>query len=104
MLKFSAAVVTGTLTAILGTFLHAAYPPWGWMMAILGTCLAFWTLGYLTLSRRWKFLALLVWMYFIMRAGSIGKGGELLISGDLAGMSFLLVSLVLLLGISLRRS
>ena len=104
MVKFFSAIATGAVTAVLGTFLHAAYPPWGWMMAILGTSLAFWTLGYLALERRWKFLALAVWIYFIIRAGSVGKGGELLIAGDLAGMSFLLVGLLVLLVISLRRS
>ena len=74
--------------AILGgaaVLLHDAFVPFGLILSLLGSGVGVWLVGRKWESRRYKVLAALGWVIVILRGGSLGVGGELLLQGNFAG-------------------
>ena len=88
-MKYLLSFLVGGLTAAAGVFLHLSYPPAGLILALAGTAATFWSIGRRYGKRRFKVAALLGWLIVINDATTFGDGGELLIQGDRAGMTFL---------------
>jgi hypothetical protein len=87
--KYLLSFIAGGLTAAAGVFLHLSYPPAGLILALAGSAATFWSIGRHYGKRRYKVAALLGWLIVINDATTFGDGGELLVQGDRAGMTFL---------------
>jgi hypothetical protein len=87
--KYLVSFLVGGLTAVAGVFLHLSYPPAGLILALAGTAATFWSIGRSYGKSRFKVLALLGWIVVVIDATTYGEGGELLVQGDRAGMTFL---------------
>lgn len=94
-MNYLLSVLVGGLTAAAGVFLHLSYPPAGLILALAGTAATFWTIGKHYGKRRFKVAALLGWLIVINDATTYGDGGELLVQGDRAGMTFLASALTI---------
>jgi hypothetical protein len=95
--------VIGTILGAAAVLLHAAYPPWGSLLSILGSGVGIWLLGRAWGLRRYKFLAALAWCAVFFRAGTLGIGGELLIQGNVMGNALMVGGLLsLIVAISLK--
>lgn len=92
-MKYLFSIFVGGLTAAAGVFLHLSYPPAGLILALAGSAATFWSIGRHYGKRRFKVAALLGWLIVIADATTLGAGGELLVQGDSAGMTFLASSL-----------
>ena len=99
-MKYLLSFLVGGLTAAAGVFLHLSYPPAGLILALAGTAAPFWSIGRHYGKRRFKVAALLGWLIVINDATTLGDGGELLVQGDQAGMTFL-ASALTIVGVSL---
>jgi len=87
--KYLLSFLVGGLTAAAGVFLHLSYPPAGLILALAGSVATFWSIGRHNGERRYKVSPLLGWLIVINDATTFGDGGELLVQGDRAGMTFL---------------
>ena len=96
-MKYLASFLVGGLTAVVGVFLHLSYPPAGLILALAGTAATFWSIGRSYGKLHFKFAALLGWVVVIIDATTYGDGGELLVQGDRAGMTFLASSFIIVL-------
>lgn len=92
-MKYLLSIFIGGLTAAAGVFLHLSFPPAGLILALAGSAATFWSIGRHYGKRRFKVAALLGWLIVIADATTLGAGGELLVQGDSAGMTFLASSL-----------
>lgn len=96
-MRYLFSFIVGGLTAAGGVFLHLSYPPAGLILALAGSAATFWSIGRHYGKRRFKVAALLGWLIVINDATTFGDGGELLIQGDRAGMTFLASALTIVL-------
>ena len=94
-MKYLLSFLIGGLTAAAGVFLHLSYPPAGLILALAGSATTFWSIGRHYGKRRFKVAALLGWLIIINDAATFGDGGELLVQGDRAGMTFLVSGLTI---------
>jgi hypothetical protein len=94
-MKYLLSFLIGGLTAAAGVFLHLSYPPAGLILALAGSATTFWSIGRHYGKRRFKVAALLGWLIVINDAATFGNGGELLVQGDRAGMTFLVSGLTI---------
>ena len=94
-MNYLLSVLVGGLTAAAGVFLHLSYPPTGLILALAGSAATFWSIGRHFGKRRFKVAALLGWLIVINDATTYGDGGELLVQGDRAGMTFLASALTI---------
>ena len=88
-MRYLISVLIGALTAAAGVFLHLSYPPAGLILALAGSAATFWSIGRHYGKRRYKVAALAGWLVVINDATTFGAGGELLVQGDRAGLTFL---------------
>jgi len=95
--KYLLSFIAGGLTAAAGVFLHLSYPPTGLILALAGSAATFWSIGRHYGKRRYKVAALLGWLIVINDATTFGDGGELLVQGDRAGMTFLASALTIVI-------
>lgn len=96
-MKYLLSFIIGALTAAAGVFLHLSYPPAGLILALAGSAATFWSIGRRYGKRRFKVVALIGWLFVINDATTFGNGGELLVQGDRAGMTFLTSSLTIVI-------
>ena len=94
-MNYLLSVLVGGLTAAAGVFLHLSYPPTGLILALAGSAATFWSIGRHYGKRRFKVAALLGWLIVINDATTYGDGGELLVQGDRAVMTFLASALTI---------
>ena len=94
-MKYLLSFLIGGLTAAAGVFLHLSYPPAGLILTLAGSATTFWSIGRHYGKRRFKVAALLGWLIVINDAATFGDGGELLVQGDRAGMTFLVSGLTI---------
>ena len=88
-MRYLFSFIVGGLTAAGGVFLHLSYPPAGLILALAGSAATFWSIGRHYGKRRFKMAALAGWLVVINDATTFGAGGELLVQGDHAGLTFL---------------
>jgi len=94
-MKYFLSFLIGGLTAAAGVFLHLSFPPAGLILALAGSAATFWSIGRHYGKRRFKVTALLGWLIVVNDATNFGEGGELLVQGDRAGMTFLASALTI---------
>ena len=85
----------GAVSAIAATLIHQTLPPLGVATALGISYAAIWWTGRYFGKRRYKFAALLGWIFIIAKAGSFGAGHELLIQGDNPGSALLTIGFLL---------
>ena len=88
-MRYLFSFIVGGLTAAGGVFLHLSYPPAGLILALAGSAATFWSIGRHYGKRRFKMAALAGWLVVVNDATTFGAGGELLVQGDRAGLTFL---------------
>ena len=93
-MKLFAALAIGAATGVAAVFLHLFLPPFGLVLACLGSFTAIWAIGRKYGKRRYKFYALIAWLIVIGKAGSFGAGQELLIQGDNQGSALLVIGFI----------
>ena len=96
-MRYLFSFIVGALTAAAGVFLHLSYPPAGLILALAGSAATFWSIGRHYGKRRFKVVALAGWLLVINDATTFGDGGELLVQGDRAGMTFLVSALAIVI-------
>lgn len=96
-MRYLFSLIVGALTAAAGVFLHLSYPPAGLILALAGSAATFWSIGRHYGKRRYKVVALAGWLLVINDATTFGDGGELLVQGDRAGMTFLVSALAIVI-------
>ena len=95
-MKLIASLFVGLVAGVAAVFLHLFLPPFGLVLAVLGTLTAIWAVGRKYGKRRFKFVASLAWIYIFARASSFGTGKEIFIQGDSLGNNFLFFSFIAL--------
>jgi hypothetical protein len=93
-MKVIASLLAGAATGVSAVFLHLFLPPFGLALAVLGTFTAIWAVGRRYGKRRYKFLAVLAWIFVFSRGASFGNGKEIFIQGDSLGNYFLALSFI----------
>ncbi|MFM9151586.1 MAG: DUF6113 family protein [Candidatus Planktophila sp.] len=96
-MRYLFSLVVGVLTAAAGVFLHLSYPPAGLILALAGSAATFWSIGRQYGKRRFKVVAFVGWLVVINDATTFGDGGELLVQGDRAGITFLVSALAVVI-------
>jgi hypothetical protein len=96
-MKFIYSAAFGVLSAIAAVLLHIFYPPFGLVIALLGSATTIWAVGRHYGSRSTKLLASLAWGLIVWRASSFGVGNELLIQGNAEGSALVFLGLISLL-------
>ena len=95
-MKLLASLFVGLVAGVAAVFLHLFLPPFGLVLAVVGTLTAIWAVGRKYGKRRFKFVASLAWIYIFARASSFGTGKEIFIQGDSLGNNFLFFSFIAL--------
>ena len=95
-MKSIASLFVGLVAGVAAVFLHLFLPPFGLVLAVVGTLTAIWAVGRKYGKRRFKFVASLAWIYIFARASSFGTGKEIFIQGDSLGNNFLFFSFIAL--------
>ena len=92
----------GIATGAAAILLHLAYPPFGLVLAMIGTFTAIWSIGRYFGRYRYKFLAGAGWLAIFWQGANYGVGNEILIQGDNLGTAFIgLGALAIFLAIAL---
>ena len=86
----------GVLSGIAAVLLHIFFPPFGLVIALIGSSSTIWAIGRHYGSRRLKLIASIAWGLVIWRASSFGVGNELLVQGNSQGSALVFVGLILL--------
>ena len=81
-------LIIGGLTAVAGIFLHLLYPPFGLLLALVGTFTSLWSLGRYFGKRRYKVWAAGGWIFIFFKGALFGAGSEILVQGDNLGIAF----------------
>ena len=92
-MKTLLSITVGSLVSAAAVFLHLLLPPYGLMIAILGTFTSVWVVGRRFGKRRFKFIASISWVVIFSKAASAGTGGELLVQGDNLGSALMFLVL-----------
>jgi hypothetical protein len=91
---YSAAL--GLLAGIAAVLLHIFYPPFGLVIALLGSAATIWAVGRHYGARSFKLVASIAWGFILWRASSFGVGNELLVQGNSEGSALVFLGLILL--------
>jgi len=93
-LVYSAAL--GILTGTAAVLLHIFYPPFGLILALLGTAATVWAIGRHFGARKYKLIASIAWGLILWRASTFGVGRELLVQGNSQGSALVFLGLIAL--------
>jgi hypothetical protein len=93
-LVYSAAL--GILTGIAAVLLHIFYPPFGLILALVGTAATIWAIGRHFGARKYKLIASITWGLILWRASTFGVGNELLVQGNSQGSALVFLGVVAL--------
>ncbi len=93
-LIYSAAI--GILIGIAAVLLHIFYPPFGLILALLGTAATIWAIGRHFGARKYKLIASITWGLILWRASTFGVGNELLVQGNSQGSALVFLGVVAL--------
>ena len=94
-MKYFLSFLIGAITAAGGVCLHLSYLPFGLILGLAGTAATFWSVGKYYGKKRYRIAALAGWLIVLNDATTFGEGGELLVQGDTAGLTFLASSLAI---------
>lgn len=102
-MKALLALTFGGLIGVSGTFLHNAYPPIGLIVSLLALLLALRMLTNSYRSKILQFIFVIGWLFVIVRASTLGNGGEVLIEANLYGNLFVFGGMALSFVTLIRR-
>lgn len=80
--------IFGALVGISGTFLHNSYRPIGAIVSLFAVYLALNLVRNMQNSKFTQLLFVIGWLYIVVRASTLGNGGEVLIEANLYGNLF----------------
>jgi hypothetical protein len=95
-MKYLLSLVFGALVGISGTFLHNGYRPLGVIVSLAALAMGTRLIRNMYLSKLASALFGIGWIFIIVRASSLGNGGEILIEANLFGNVFVFGGLALL--------
>ena len=95
-MKYLLSLVFGALVGISGTFLHNSYRPLGVIVSLAALAMGSRLIRNMYLSKLASALFGIGWIFVIVRASSLGNGGEILIEANLFGNVFVFGGLGLL--------
>ena len=87
-MKSFISLLFGALVGISGTFLHNAYRPFGLIVSLLALFIGLRLVRNMYLSKLSLALFAFGWLFVIVRASSLGNGGEVLIEANAYGNLF----------------
>lgn len=102
-MKFVLSGVFGALVAISGTFLHNSYRPAGVIVSLLALVIALQQLTKMYKSKILQGIFVLCWIFVVIRASTLGNGGEVLIEANLYGNLFVFGGIAIAFVTLLRR-
>ncbi|MFM7777113.1 MAG: hypothetical protein ACKO7S_08640 [Actinomycetota bacterium] len=102
MIRSIISILFGAGVGVSGVFLHNSYRTFGLMVSLIALLLGAYLVREMYRSRLNSWLYLAGWVLVIIRASSIGNGGEILIEADLFGNLLVLLGAALLIGFTLR--
>ena len=102
MIRSIISILFGAGVGVSGVFLHNSYRPIGLIVSLIALLLGAYLVREMYRSRLNSWLYLAGWVFVIIRASSIGNGGEILIEADLFGNLLVLLGAALLIGFTLR--
>ena len=91
------AAIFGFLLAISGTFLHNAYRPFGLLISLASLALGFILVKRMYQTRSCAIVYSVAWVIVVIRASTLGNGGELLIQFNSMGNLYALGGTILLI-------
>lgn len=95
-MKYLLSLVFGALVGISGTFLHNGYRPLGVIVSLAAVLMGTRLIRNMYLSKLASAFFGIGWIFIIVRASSLGNGGEILIEANLFGNVFVFGGLGLL--------
>lgn len=87
-MRFLFNLIFGALVGVSGTFLHNAYQPFGLLISILALLLGLKMVTNMNRNKSSQLAFILGWLFVIVRASTLGNGGEVLIEANLYGNVF----------------
>ncbi len=102
MIRSIFSILFGGGVGVSGVFLHNSYRPLGLIVSLIALLLGAYLVREMYRSRLNSWLFLTGWVFVIIRASSIGNGGEILIEANLFGNLLVLLGAALLIGFTLR--
>ena len=87
-MKILISLIFGVLVGVSGTFLHNSYQPLGLLISLLALHIGLRLIRNMYLTRLTNFIFALGWLLIVIRASSIGNGGEVLIQANFYGNFF----------------
>jgi len=96
------ALLFGAAVGVAGTFLHNGYSPIGLIVALVAVGLGSYLVREMYRTRLHSLLFALGWIFVIVRASTLGNGGEILIQSNGYGNIFVLGGALTLLIAALR--
>lgn len=96
------AFLFGAAVGVAGTFLHNGYRPIGLIVALVAVGLGSYLVREMYRTRSHSLLFALGWIFVIVRASTLGNGGEILIQSNGYGNIFVLGGALTLLIAALR--
>ena len=95
-MKFILSAIFGALVGVSGTFLHNGYRPIGLVISLIALGLGARLVHNMYLSKVANVIYSLSWLLVIIRASSLGNGGEILIEANGFGNLFVFGGLAIL--------
>lgn len=102
MIRAVISILFGAGVGVSSVFLHNSYRPLGLIVSLIALLLGAYLVREMYRSRLNSWLYLGGWVLVIIRASSIGNGGEILIEANLFGNLLVLLGTALLIGFTLR--
>ena len=102
MFKAIASILFGAAVGVSGVFLHNGYRPFGLIASLIGLLLGAYLIREMYRSWSMSWLYLIGWALVILRASTLGNGGELLIEANFYVNTLVLGGSILIFGFTLR--
>ena len=96
-MKLLVSLIWGIVLGAAAVLLHDAYPPFGLLIALLGSAIGVRLVGRMWGRRRYKIAVVIAWLILVLRAGSLGVGNELLVQGNFTGNALVVGGFLVLL-------
>lgn len=93
----------GAAVGLADVLLHNSYRPFGLLLSLLALALGAYLIREMYKSRLSSWLYVFGWLAVIVRASSIGNGGEILVEANFYGNALVLGGVALLAVSTLRR-
>ncbi len=101
-MRFIFNLISVAIVGVYGTFLHNSFRPVGLLISILALLLGLKMVTNMNRSKVSQLAFILGWLFVIVRASTLGNGGEVLIEANLYG-NFLVFGGILICFVSLIR-